>query len=102
MASTYQRQSGGRLLLNIVTGGESKEQRAYGDHLDKNARYARTDEFLHIVRELWTGATVDFEGEHLAVSGASLSRPPNPVPPIYFGGSSRPPDQSPPAIQMST
>jgi alkanesulfonate monooxygenase len=88
MASTYQRQSGGRLLLNIVTGGESKEQRAYGDHLDKDARYARTEEFLHIVRKLWTGATVDFEGEHLAVEQARLSRLPDPAPPIYFGGSS--------------
>jgi alkanesulfonate monooxygenase len=88
MASTYQRQSGGRLLLNIVTGGESKEQRAYGDHLDKDARYARTDEFLHIVRRLWTGATVDFQGEHLAVSEARLSRLPDPAPPVYFGGSS--------------
>ena len=89
MASTYQRQSGGRLLLNIVTGGESREQRAYGDHLDKDARYARTGEFLHIVRRLWTGASVDFTGEHLAVEGAKLSRLPEPVPPIYFGGSSR-------------
>lgn len=77
-----------RLLLNIVTGGESKEQRAYGDRLDKDACYARTDEFLHIVRELWTGASVDFAGEHLAVEQARLSRVPDPVPPIYFGGSS--------------
>ncbi|MDQ0791565.1 hypothetical protein QFZ58_000053 [Streptomyces sp. B1I3] len=46
MASTFQRQTGGRLLLNVVTGGESREQRAYGDFLDKDARYARTDEFL--------------------------------------------------------
>jgi len=88
MASTYQRQSGGRLLLNIVTGGESREQRAYGDHLDKDARYARTDEFLHIVRALWTGASVDFAGEHLTVEGAKLSRLPDPVPAVYFGGSS--------------
>lgn len=42
MASTFQRRTGGRLLLNVVTGGESTEQRAYGDFLDKDARYART------------------------------------------------------------
>ena len=42
MAATYQRLSGGRLLLNVVTGGESSEQRSYGDFLDKDARYART------------------------------------------------------------
>ncbi|MET9384407.1 LLM class flavin-dependent oxidoreductase [Streptomyces sp. NPDC002928] len=88
MAATYQRQSNGRLLLNVVTGGESHEQRAYGDFLDKDARYARADEFLGIVRALWRGETVDHEGTHLRVEGAQLHRLPDPAPPIYFGGSS--------------
>ena len=88
MASTYQRQTGGRLLLNVVTGGESHEQRAYGDFLDKNARYARTGEFLEIVRGLWAGDTVDLAGEHLQVQDARLARLPDPVPEVYFGGSS--------------
>ncbi|MEU6074173.1 LLM class flavin-dependent oxidoreductase [Micromonospora sp. NPDC047074] len=88
MASTFQRLSGGRLMVNIVTGGESQEQRAYGDFLDKDARYARTDEFLHIVRALWRGETVDHAGEHLRVEQGRLNRLPDPVPPIYFGGSS--------------
>jgi alkanesulfonate monooxygenase len=88
MAATYQRHSGGRLLLNVVTGGEPTEQRAYGDFLSKDDRYARTGEFLHVVRRLWAGETVDFAGEHLRVQGASLLRVPDPVPPVYFGGSS--------------
>ncbi|GAA2788920.1 LLM class flavin-dependent oxidoreductase [Saccharopolyspora taberi] len=88
MAATFQRHSGGRLLLNVVTGGESQEQRAYGDFLDKNARYARTDEFLHVVRGLWRGERVDLDGEHVQVEGAELRRTPDPVPEIYFGGSS--------------
>ncbi|MEV8553864.1 LLM class flavin-dependent oxidoreductase [Streptomyces glaucescens] len=88
MASTFQRQSGGRLLLNVVTGGESHEQRAYGDFLDKDDRYRRTGEFLEIVRELWQGKTVDLAGEHLRVEGAALARVPDPVPAVYFGGSS--------------
>ncbi|MEU4664831.1 MULTISPECIES: LLM class flavin-dependent oxidoreductase [Micromonospora] len=88
MASTFQRLSGGRLLLNVVTGGESAEQRAYGDFLDKDARYARTDEFLHVVRALWRGETVDHDGAHVRVEGARLGRLPDPVPPVYFGGSS--------------
>ncbi|WP_432168539.1 LLM class flavin-dependent oxidoreductase [Streptomyces sp. bgisy031] len=88
MASTYQRQTGGRLLLNVVTGGESREQRAYGDFLDKDARYARTGEFLEIVRGLWAGDTVDLAGEHLQVQDARLARLPDPVPEVYFGGSS--------------
>ncbi|MFF5175401.1 LLM class flavin-dependent oxidoreductase [Micromonospora sp. NPDC000089] len=88
MASTFQRLSRGRLLLNVVTGGESAEQRAYGDFLDKDARYARSDEFLHVVRALWRGETVDHHGEHLRVEQARLNRLPDPTPPVYFGGSS--------------
>ncbi|MEU1411679.1 LLM class flavin-dependent oxidoreductase [Streptomyces sp. NPDC046994] len=88
MASTFQRQSGGRLLLNVVTGGESHEQRAYGDFLDKDARYRRTGEFLDVVRGLWRGETVDLRGEHLRVEDAKLTRLPDPVPEVYFGGSS--------------
>ncbi|MEU6440581.1 LLM class flavin-dependent oxidoreductase [Streptomyces sp. NPDC047046] len=88
MAASYQWQSGGRLLLNVVTGGESAEQRAFGDFLDKEGRYARTDEFLHVVRKLWRGEAVDHAGQHLTVEGARLGRLPEPVPPVYFGGSS--------------
>ncbi|MGV1050137.1 MAG: LLM class flavin-dependent oxidoreductase [Solirubrobacterales bacterium] len=88
MAATFQWHSGGRLLLNVVTGGDSDEQRAYGDFLGKNERYRRTGEFLEIVRRLWAGETVDFAGEHLRVEGAALHRLPDPTPEIYFGGSS--------------
>jgi alkanesulfonate monooxygenase len=88
MASTFQRHSEGRLLLNVVTGGEAHEQRAYGDFLSKDERYERTGEFLGIVRNLWQGSTVDFDGRHVRVEGARLDRLPDPVPPIYFGGSS--------------
>lgn len=89
MAATFQWQSAGRLLLNVVTGGESSEQRAFGDDLDKDARYARCDEFLEVVRELWRDETpVSFAGEHIRVDDATLGRRPRPIPPIYFGGSS--------------
>ncbi|GLW05936.1 alkanesulfonate monooxygenase [Microtetraspora sp. NBRC 13810] len=90
MSATYQWHSRGRLLLNVVTGGEPHEQRGYGDFLDKAARYERTDEFLHIVRGLWAGEPVTFEGKHLQVEGATIPRVPDPLPPIYFGGSSGP------------
>ncbi|MEE2038012.1 LLM class flavin-dependent oxidoreductase [Nocardiopsis sp. CT-R113] len=88
MAGTYQRLSNGRLLLNVVTGGESAEQRQHGDFLDKDARYARTDEFLQVVERLWRGETVDFQGRHVTVEGARLAKAPDPLPPVYFGGSS--------------
>jgi alkanesulfonate monooxygenase len=88
MAATYQRISGGRLLLNVVTGGDAVEQERFGDWHDHDQRYARTDEFLTIVRGIWSGTPVDFDGEHLRVAGATVLAPPDPVPDIYFGGSS--------------
>ena len=88
MAATFQRHSGGRLLLNVVTGGDGEEQRALGDRLDKDARYERTAEFLSIVRQLWRGEQVDLDGQQLSVSGAQLEQPPQTPPPIYLGGSS--------------
>lgn len=61
MAATFQWQSGGRLLLNVVTGGEDLEQRRYGDFLTKEQRYARCGEFLDITRRLWAdGGPVSF------------------------------------------
>ncbi len=88
MAGTFQNLTGGRLLLNVVTGGESHEQRMFGDFLDKDGRYARCDEFLEVVRRLWTGERVDFDGEHYRVEDAVLAQVPDPLPEIYFGGSS--------------
>jgi alkanesulfonate monooxygenase len=88
MAATYQRVSGGRLLLNVVTGGDDSEQWRFGDWADKEARYARTGEFLEILRGAWSGTPKDFEGEHYKVAGATTHTPPDPVPPIYFGGAS--------------
>jgi alkanesulfonate monooxygenase len=89
MAATYQRISRGRLLLNVVTGGESAEQRRFGDHLPHAERYARTDEFLSIVRGVWSGAPYDFDGAYYVVEGATVSEPPDPLPQVYFGGSSQ-------------
>ncbi|NHN55681.1 LLM class flavin-dependent oxidoreductase [Calidifontibacter sp. DB0510] len=87
MAATFQRFSGNRLLLNVVTGGEDVEQRRFGDGLTKDQRYARTGEFLHIVRRLFEGERVTYRGEHLWVEDAVL---PNPTerPAFFFGGSS--------------
>lgn len=87
MAATFQRVSRGRLLLNLVVGGDDAEQRRFGDELDKDARYARAGEFLHIVRELWSGEIVDFHGRHLRVDGAQIV-PHSVWPDVYLGGSS--------------
>ncbi|WP_194163677.1 LLM class flavin-dependent oxidoreductase [Mycolicibacterium sp. P1-5] len=89
MAATFSRHAPGRILLNVVVGGEAHEQRAFGDHLDKDARYQRCDEFLEVVRRLWAGETVTYKGEYIDVEEAKLALPPSPLPPLYFGGSSQ-------------
>ncbi len=50
----------------------------FGDHLDKDARYARADEFLGVVRRLFAGETVSLNGEYVNVEEAALAVPPNP------------------------
>jgi len=86
-AATFQRHTGGRLLLNIVTGGDDEEQRRFGDRLGKDERYARTDEFLTILRGAWSGEPFDFAGEHLWAEGATALGIEE-APAIYFGGAS--------------
>jgi alkanesulfonate monooxygenase len=88
MAATFQRYAPGRLLINIVTGGEDAEQRAYGDFNGKDERYRRTDEFLAVVRGLWRGERVTLAGQQVHVEEAKLARVPDPTPTLYFGGSS--------------
>ena len=90
MAATLDRLSGGRLLINVVTGGDPVELEGDGLFLDHDERYRLTDEFLTIWRRLLAGETVDFVGRHLKARGAKLFYPPvqTPHPPLYFGGSS--------------
>jgi alkanesulfonate monooxygenase len=87
MAATYQRITGGRLLLNLVVGGDDAEQRRFGDFTDKAERYARAGEFLAIFHRLWAGDPVDHDGRHFRLEAAQVT--PYPVrPDVYLGGSS--------------
>lgn len=94
MAATFDRLSGGRLLINLVTGGDQAELEGDGVYLDHAARYEQSAEFIRIWREILTRShddeSFDFEGQHLSVKGAKLLYPPvqKPYPPVYFGGSS--------------
>lgn len=90
MASTYQRISGNRLLLNIVTGGEPSEQRRFGDPASYGSeeRYARTGEFLTVLRGAWREQGIDFQGDYYDVTDARVREAPDPLPELYFGGSS--------------
>ena len=90
MAATLDRLSGGRLLINVVTGGDPDENRGDGIHLSHSERYEVTDEFLQVWRRVLQGESVDFAGKHIQVENAKALYPPiqKPYPPLYFGGSS--------------
>jgi alkanesulfonate monooxygenase len=94
MAATFDRLSGGRLLVNLVTGGDQAELEGDGVYLDHASRYEQSAEFIRIWREIIArshdGQAFDFEGKHLSVKGAKLLYPSvqKPYPPVWFGGSS--------------
>jgi len=96
MAATFDRLSGGRLLVNLVTGGDQAELEGDGVYLDHASRYEQSAEFIRIWREIIArshdGEAFDYEGKHLSVKGAKLLYPPvqKPYPPVWFGGSSAP------------
>ncbi len=84
------RLSDGRLLLNVVVGGDAVELAGDGLFLPHDERYTQAAEFLAIWRRLMAGETVDFDGRYYKVDGARLDFAPvqQPRPPLYFGGSS--------------
>jgi alkanesulfonate monooxygenase len=90
MAATLDRLSGGRVLINVVTGGDPVELKGDGVFLDHDERYAVTDEFLSIWRKLMRGEEVTETHAHLRIEKGKLLFPPvqSPYPPLYFGGSS--------------
>ncbi|WP_445250125.1 FMNH2-dependent alkanesulfonate monooxygenase [Microcoleus sp. OTE_8_concoct_300] len=98
MAATFDRLSNGRLLINVVTGGDPIELAGDGVHLGHDARYELTDEFLTVWREMLEESNstngreqeVNFSGEYLQIKGGKLLFPPvqTPHPPLWFGGSS--------------
>jgi alkanesulfonate monooxygenase len=90
MAATLDRLSEGRLLLNVVVGGDPDEARGDGVFLSHDERYRAADEFLTIFRGVAAGQAVDFEGKYMRVQNARSLYPPvqTPYPPLWFGGSS--------------
>jgi alkanesulfonate monooxygenase len=91
MSATFDRLSNGRILINVVTGGDPVELAGDGVFEAHSDRYEITDEFLHIWRSILADrGEVNFEGKHLRVRGAKsiFKAVQSPYPPLYFGGSS--------------
>ncbi|CAN7778214.1 LLM class flavin-dependent oxidoreductase [Paraburkholderia sp. SIMBA_054] len=83
--------SGGRLAVHFISGGSDEDQRRDGDYLAHDERYARTDEYLQILRRVWTeNEPFDHEGRFYRFEKAFSDVKPKQTPhvPIYFGGAS--------------
>ncbi|MYM22714.1 LLM class flavin-dependent oxidoreductase [Duganella sp. FT135W] len=90
MAASLQRISRGRVEWNVISGGDPSAQRGYGDFSAHDERYARTSEFLDVVRGVNAGAPFDYEGKHYQVQGGGLLEPlvQQAVPRIWLAGAS--------------
>ncbi|MBN9333398.1 FMNH2-dependent alkanesulfonate monooxygenase [Devosia sp.] len=90
MTATLDRISNGRLLINVVTGGDPVENQGDGIFLSHAERYEVTREFLDVYKAVLRGETVEHQGKHFRISDGRLLFPPvqTPHPPLYFGGSS--------------
>jgi alkanesulfonate monooxygenase len=90
MTATLDRVTNGRLLINVVTGGDPIENKGDGIHLGHAERYQVTREFLTVYNDLLAGKAVNFSGKHMRIEDGRLLFPPvqAPRPPLFFGGSS--------------
>jgi len=90
--ATLDQITGGRAAMHVITGGDDADQFRDGDVSTKEQRYARTDEYVDILKRIWTepGPTVDHEGPFYRFTGAStaIRCVQQPRIPIYFGGAS--------------
>jgi len=90
MTASLQRATGGRALFNVITGGGGPSQLWWGDVAPHDDRYARTTEFLDVLRGLWKGGSFSHHGKFYHIEDGGL--PPQLLgqdfPEIYFSGSS--------------
>lgn len=90
MVATFDRLTGGRIFVNVVTGGFPAELAADGDFTAHDERYRRTGEFIEVMRKYWTESSFDHDGEFYRVEGARpyVSCATKPYPQLYAGGAS--------------
>jgi dimethylsulfone monooxygenase len=88
--STLDHISQGRAAVNIVSGWFKGEFYGYGEPwLDHDERYRRSEEFIRVLREMWTNEETTFRGDFYRINGAPLKPKPISQPPIFQGGNSK-------------
>jgi alkanesulfonate monooxygenase len=88
--ATLDQLSGGRAVVHFIAGGSDQEQAREGDRLDKRERYAREEEYIQILRRVWSATEAfDHEGTYYQFEDfVSAVRPVNGTIPVSVGGSS--------------
>ena len=88
MCASLDRANAGRVALNIVTAGAPGDMEQFGDDLTHDARYARAEEFVDVLQQLWVSRTTDFEGAYYRMKAARLEPKPASPPLVYLAGAS--------------
>ena len=90
MVSTFDQLSGGRVFVNVVTGGFPTELAADGDFTPHDERYERTAEFIDVMKKYWTEESFEHLGHYYRVEGCRPLVPclTKPYPPLHAGGAS--------------
>jgi len=92
LIATLDHVSGGRAGLNVVAGAyaqEFEQMDAWDAGLDHDARYDLTEEWLTIVKRLWTEARVDFSGKYFTIKDCVSEPKPRRSPDLLCAGMSQ-------------
>ncbi|MGE0748000.1 MAG: LLM class flavin-dependent oxidoreductase [Rhodospirillales bacterium] len=91
MGAAIDRIASGRFAVNLVSAWWLPEYEMLGaESLAHDDRYDRAEEYLAVIRGLWTTDRFDYAGRYYKVAGATIAPKPvqRPHPPIYVGGES--------------
>lgn len=91
--ATLDHYTGGRVAVHFISGGSDVDQQRDGDFLTHDERYARTEEYIALLRRVWSETQpFDHEGRYYRARGVASEVKPlqQPHPPIFFGGASEP------------
>lgn len=90
MLATIDHISNGRVSVNIVSGWFKGEFTGYGEPwLDHDERYRRSEEFIRVLKKLWTEEYANFKGDFYSLNDAQLKPKPILQPKVFQGGNSR-------------
>ena len=92
MGATIDFISGGRFCLNVVSGWFKDEFTIYGEPwLDHDERYRRSEEFIRVLKGMWTEEEFHFRGDFYRINGGWVKPKPEsrPYPELFQGGNSK-------------